>query len=248
MLSAKNIHKSFGSTEILKGVDLNIEPGQITVLVGPSGSGKTTLLRALSMIDYPTSGSLAIDGTTYNFPLPKDESGEDVLITPPWPKMTVVFQQLFLWPHMTLRENILMPALNLHPREQIEKELDELIELFQMGHFIDNYPNEASLGQKQRIAIARAILLHPSYLFMDEITSALDVRQVAKILELLPVLKKRGIGILIITHLINFAKRAADQIIFMDQGKILEAGSPKILDQPKTDALKDFLSMVEAAS
>ena len=164
MITTKNITKKFGEATVLDKVSVNIKPGKITTLIGPSGSGKTTLLRAISLIDVPNSGDITIDGTKYDFPL-SDE------LMPPWPKLSVVFQQLFLWPHLTLRQNILLPL-----GEQTDQEyLKKLIGLFGMTDFIDHYPNQASVGQKQRAAFARALILKPKYLFLDEITSALDV-------------------------------------------------------------------------
>ncbi len=242
MLHATNIHKAFGENKVLKGIDIEIKPGTITCLVGPSGTGKTTLLRALSVLDLPDQGTVTIDGESHSFPLKEGE-----VITPPYPQLTVVFQSLFLWPHLTLRENIMLPAGNI-ARDDIHADLDELITFFEMEHFIDNYPNQASLGQRQRVALARALMLNPKYILMDEITSSLDVEQIHKILTKLEMLKEKGIGIFLITHLLNFAKRAADNICFIDDGKIIESGPPSILQKPKTDRLKQFVSVVEAAS
>lgn len=244
MLSARNIHKSFGDNQILSGIDLDISPGTITCVIGPSGTGKTTLLRALALLDYADQGSVAIDDIIYKFsngtcspPITRESQ--------PWPAVTTVFQSLFLWPHLTLRENILLPARNCNPKA--ETDIEGLINFFEMGHFIDSYPNEASIGQRQRVALARALILNPRYLFLDEITSALDIEQTAKILTKLTQLKDRNIGTFLITHHIGFAKKAADQILFMSDGTVAEHGSASILDNPQTDRLQKFLSMVEIA-
>jgi ABC-type polar amino acid transport system ATPase subunit len=241
MITAKNIHKSFGDKKILNGVDMTIEPGKITCLIGPSGSGKTTLLRSMALLEPADSGQIWLDDIRYDFPL------DGPIRISPWPKMTVVFQSLFLWPHMTLRENITLPAkraghANVHER------LDELVKFFEMEAFIDSYPNEASRGQQQRVALARALMLKPRYILLDEITSALDVEQVAKVLEKLQLLRDQGIGIFIITHLLGFARRASDHILFLNDGKIEESGPPSILANPQSDRLRHFVATIEAAS
>ena len=238
MLIGKKITKKYHGTEILKGVDVEIEPGKITSLIGPSGGGKTTLLRVLLMLDLPESGSITLDGEKYNFPLKINN------ITPPWPRVSVVFQQLFLWPHLTLRENILLPL-----RGSVDKKhITELIEILQMKEFIDRYPNQVSLGQRQRVALARALALNPEYLLLDEITSALDIEQVNIILNHLQTLRNKGVGILIVTHLLNFAQRASDNIIFLDEGKVIETGGKEILEKPKHERIKKFLSIIKAAT
>ncbi len=238
MLTATDIHKSFGDKQVLNGVDVQIAPGQIACVIGPSGTGKTTLLRALALLDFPDRGKVAVEDDTYNFPLAPDQA-----IKSPWPRLTAVFQSLFLWPHLTLRENIMLPARNCN--SNAEKDIEGLIRLFEMGDFIDNYPNEASLGQRQRVALARALILNPLYILMDEITSALDVEQTARILKKLTHLKERGIGVMLITHHLGFARNAADQVLFMDAGRVVEQGGPDVLKNPQTPRLRQFLSLVE---
>ena len=242
MIQGKNIRKAYAGRDILKGVDLKVEQGKITCLIGPSGGGKTTLLRTLAMLEAPDQGSISIENKTYDFPMAAGQG-----FTPPWPEMTVVFQSLFLWPHLTLRENIILPAKQ-RGLTHIDAYLDELIKFFEMEAFIDRYPNEASRGQQQRVALARALMLKPKYILLDEITSALDVEQVAKVLEKLQGLRDQGIGIFIITHLLGFARRASDQILFLNGGVIEEAGGPEILEHPKTERLKNFVQLIEAAS
>jgi ABC-type polar amino acid transport system ATPase subunit len=241
MLSGSGICKSFGSKKILHDVNIAIEPGQITCVIGPSGTGKTTLLRALTLLDCPDKGHISVDGISYDFPI---VSG--IKIQPPWPKVTAVFQSLFLWPHLTLRENIMLPARNCNA--QAEKDIQGLINLLEMENFIDYYPNESSVGQRQRVALARALILNPRYILMDEITSALDIEQTARILTKLTHLKERGIGVFLITHHIGFAKQAADHVVFMSEGTVTEQGGPDILSAPKTARLQKFLSLAEIAA
>ena len=242
MLEAKNISKNYGDTKVLKDVSLSIERGKICALIGPSGTGKTTLLKILAFLEQPDFGSVALDGVTYNYPLLKSKNS-----TLPWPKVTVVFQQLFLWPHLTLLQNITLP-LSSRGLDDNPPRLKEMLELFDMDHFVYRYPNEASLGQRQRTALVRALLLEPEYLLLDEITSSLDIEQTAIILSQLKKLSGEGIGILTITHLLQFAHDAADKIVFMAGGEILEEGDPSILLQPKHERLGQFLSVLKAVS
>lgn len=243
MLTARNLSFAYddGKT-VFNNVDLDIDLGGITVLIGPSGTGKTTLLRCLALLDPPCSGEIAVDEQRFSFPIPAGGHAPA-----PWPHLTAVFQQLFLWPHLTLRENILLPV-RLNGLEDGHEELDKLIEAFDMGAFIERYPNEASLGQRQRVALARALMLKPHYLLLDEITSALDVEQIAKILGYLKTLRGQNIGIFLITHLLGFARHAADQVLFMEGGTIAERGTPDILKNPQTERLFQFLSVIAAAS
>lgn len=241
MLETRNLCFSYGDKPILKNVSLQVPQGGITVLIGPSGTGKTTLLRCMALLEPPQTGSILIDDDVFQFPLTGAQ------ISPPWPKLTAVFQQLFLWPHLTLRENILLPVRR-RAGGNMHGELDAMIEAFDMGGFIDNYPNEASLGQRQRVALARALMLQPKYLLLDEITSALDVEQIAKILSYLQNLRGKDIGIFIITHLLGFARHAADNVVFMAGGEVVESGTPDILKNPQSERLFQFLSVIAAAS
>lgn len=242
MLSAKNIKKSFKGKEVLHGVDIEVHAGRVSVLIGPSGSGKTTLVRALALLDLPNEGHIAFDGHTYQFPLQKGKAVE-----PPWPIVTVVFQQYFLWPHLTLRENIVLPLAN---RSNTHHSVEELIQNFSMQDFIDRYPNEVSLGQRQRAALARAFALEPKYILLDEITSALDVEQTGVVVRHLLTLRNRGIGILVVTHLLEFARQLVarnegDQVNLLVEGRILGSGGSEFFDNPGSARAQRFLSSID---
>ena len=237
MLAGKNIIKKYQGQEVLKGIDVIIEPGKITSLIGPSGAGKTTLLRVLSMLDHPDSGSIVLDGQNYIFP-----NNKEIKV---WPKISVVFQQLFLWPHLTLRQNILLPLKG----NVDKKHIDELIDVLQMKEFIDRYPNQASIGQRQRAALARALALKPEYLLLDEITSALDVEQSRIILSDLVGLKKKGVGIFMVAHDIDFAISNADNVCFIENGKIVKQGKPyEFLLETENKRIRNFIDSASLGS
>jgi polar amino acid transport system ATP-binding protein len=243
MLKGTALTKRFGRETVLHGIDMAVQPGTITAIIGPSGGGKSTLLRALSLLEPPDSGTVEMDGQTYNFPA-KRARGD---LPSPWPRIGVVFQQLFLWPHLTLRDNIMLP-LRLRGRSADGRRVKQLLDTFDLSAAADRYPNETSLGQRQRAALIRALALDPSYLLLDEITSALDVEHVVRVIEELRQARVRGMGILAVTHLIGFARSSADHVIFMEAGKIVEANGADILTNPSTTRLKRFLSLVQTAA
>lgn len=243
MLIAQHIIKKYHGEEILKGVDIQVEPGTITSLIGPSGSGKTTLLRVLSLLDTPQSGTIILDDKKYVFPMDKKN------IIPPWPNVSVVFQQLFIWPHLSLRKNIELPLkINGTLKDNLNY-LEALYKMFGMKEFIDRFPNEASIGQRQRTALLRALALKPKYLLLDEITSSLDVEQSAIILSHLSEIKKMGVGIIMVAHDINFAMSNADNVCFIEDGRIIKQGKPyEFLLESKNQRISNFINSASLAS
>ena len=239
MISCKNITKEYGDSTILKGIDVGIEQGKITVLIGPSGSGKTTLLKSLSLIENPTSGAVSIDGDSFQFPNKKEKIRTQFSYEGKQ-KVGVVFQNLDLIPHWTNRQNILKP-IGEEISESKRRELQSLLRLFKMESFIDKLPHPCSRGEQQRVAFVRAVMLDPQYLFLDEITSALDPELIATLFKYLIDLKNKGVGILIITHFLLFAQNVADRIIFISEGKVIEQGTKDIMSSPGTKKLQDFL-------
>jgi len=237
MLCAANISKTIGTNQLLSDISLQIRPGKATAVLGPNGAGKSTLLRALGFVDPPTDGELRLDDQVYRFGPTKTE-----LVPTPWPRVTIVFQQLFLWPHLTLRENILLP---LRKRGDSASGLAGLAREFDMERILDRHPNEVSGGERQRAAIIRAVLLRPSYLLLDEATASLDIEHSQKAFELLLRLKEEGVGIGFVTHLLGFAQRIADDVVFLDRGRLVEAGPPEILLRPTTERMQRFVSLLE---
>ncbi|GHU78442.1 arginine transport ATP-binding protein ArtM [Bacteroidia bacterium] len=248
MLKVSNINVELGNdgvkNNILSNISFELEKGTITILIGPSGSGKSTLLKSISMLISPSSGSIAIDKDEYVFPRDsKDKIRKQFMKDSERPKVGIVFQDLHLLPHWTNYENIIYPLKNIS--EEQKAKLDYFVKLFDMKHFIHHYPNESSRGEEQRVALVRALMMNPEYLLLDEITSALDPEQTVNVLKYCDTIKGMGTSILIITHYIPFAKKAADQVIFLDKGMIAEKGTNQILTDPQSDRLKDFINSLQ---
>jgi ABC-type polar amino acid transport system ATPase subunit len=216
MLRCKDLNKSFGTSKILIDVNIEVIPSQVTVLTGPNGSGKTTLIRALSLLDQPDSGTVELDNKIYRFDLNGKPNNEI-----PYPQITIVFQQLFLWPHLSNRQNITLAFEKLGDEEN--RRVAKLVDALEMHNFIDKYPNQSSLGQKQRIALARAIVLEPRYILLDEITSALDSHNADIVIKILKEQKECGTGILLVTHDLGFARKIGDHFFRMENGVIKQS-------------------------
>jgi ABC-type polar amino acid transport system ATPase subunit len=241
MLSAQQISKSYDGLDVFGNISIDVKPGAATVLIGPSGSGKSTLLKCLAFLDEPDSGAIQFENNNYEFPTNK--------VQPPWPEVTVVFQQHFLWPHLTLEENITLPLLNHHSKDGINSIIDRLISTFKMQDFVKRYPNEVSVGQRQRAAIVRALALKPRYILLDEVTSSLDVEQVKNLLDHLMIMLSEGIGILIITHHLGFARAILDlssnsTIALLDKGEIVARGGLSLMTDGTSARFSDFIQQM----
>ena len=237
MIAVKNLQKSFGGLKVLDGIDLEVEQGDVIVLVGPSGCGKSTFLRCLTHLEEPTGGQIFLDGKEV-----KDRDIDQVRS-----KMGMVFQHFNLFPHMTVKKNITLAPVLLKKKTQAEadKQAMELLERIGLADKADEYPNMLSGGQKQRIAIVRALAMDPEVLLFDEPTSALDPEMVGEVLELMKVLAKNGMTMVVVTHEMVCAKEVASSVIFIDKGKIQEDKPPQeFFANPENPRLRDFLSKV----
>lgn len=221
MITIKNLCKSFDSVEVLKDINLKIDKGQITVILGPSGSGKSTLLRCMNLLEVPTSGEVIFEGDNL---VDKKTNIDSVR-----QKIGMVFQNFNLFPHKTIVENITLAPVKLKKmnKEEANKKAKYLLERVGLLDKKDSYPSQLSGGQKQRVAIARALALQPDMMLFDEPTSALDPEMVKEVLDVIKELAKDGMTMVIVTHEMGFAKEIADRVIFMDEGVILEDGSPE---------------------
>lgn len=239
MITVKNLHKSFGQLHILKGIDLEIKKGEVVVVIGPSGSGKSTFLRCLNLLEQPSDGEITFEGESITNKRHNMNKTRE--------KMGMVFQQFNLFPHKTVLNNITMAPMRVKKIEK-SKAVATAIELLRTVGLEDKrdaYPSQLSGGQKQRIAIARALAMEPHVMLFDEPTSALDPEMVGEVLDVMKKLAERGMTMVIVTHEMGFAREVGDRIIFMDQGIIMEQGTPQqVFGAPQHQRTKDFLSKV----
>ena len=237
VIHVEGLKKSFGETEVLKNINIDIKKGEVVVILGPSGCGKSTFLRCLNLLETPTDGKIFLDETEITSPKTNiDEQRR---------KMMMVFQHFNLFPHLTILENLTIAPTKLKgvTKEQAEKKGRELLKRVGLSEKADAYPNQLSGGQKQRVAICRALAMEPEVILFDEPTSALDPEMVGEVLDVMKELAETGITMVCVTHEMGFAREVASRIIFIDNGVIAEDSSPnEIFSNPKNERLKEFLS------
>jgi len=244
MISINGLHKQFGDLEVLKGIDLQVNKGEVIVVIGPSGSGKTTLLRCLNILEVPTSGSITIDDQTTDFSETVPRKNIDSFRR----KSAMVFQHYNLFPHMTVIQNVMEGPMIVQKvsKDEARKKAQQLLDKVGLGDKLDYYPHQLSGGQQQRVGIARALALEPKVMLFDEPTSALDPELVGEVLQVMKALAGEGITMVVVTHEMRFAKDVADEIIFMDQGKIIERSKPiEMFTNPKEERTKQFLNLLQ---
>ena len=239
MIRASNIHKFFGELHVLKGINMNVEKGDVLVIIGPSGSGKSTLLRCLNLLHEPDEGSIFIDGVKVNSPE----------IRPEWVREQVgmVFQSFNLFTHLTALRNITLALRKVKKAdaETANKRGRELLDRVGLLDKVDAYPAQLSGGQQQRVAIARALATDPKAVLFDEPTSALDPEYIKEVLDVMTKLAEEGMTMVVVTHEMGFAKSVGSRVLFMDQGKVLEEGTPEeVFDSPKHERTRSFIGKV----
>lgn len=249
MIKLENVYKSFGSLQVLKNINLEVNKGEVVCVIGPSGSGKSTMLRSLNHLERITSGKIYIDGELTD----ERVEGQDHLkvsqkkVSEICTKLGMVFQRFNLFPHMTVLQNIMEAPMIVKkvPAEEAEKTAIELLKKVGLEDKKDEYPSRLSGGQQQRVAIARALAMKPEIMLFDEPTSALDPELVGEVLEVMKELAREGMTMLVVTHEMGFAREVANRVIFMDKGEIIEEGTPKeIFSNPKQERTRSFLQKI----
>ena len=238
MIKLENVHKSFGKNEVLKGINLHIEQGQVVVIIGPSGSGKSTVLRTMNYLEEPTSGKVIVDGMDLSDKKKLNDGRAEV---------GMVFQNFNLFPHMTVMENLTLAQTKVRKTsmEEAKKIGQALLDRVGLADKANAYPDSLSGGQKQRVAIARALAMKPKVMLFDEPTSALDPEMVSEVLDVMKSLAEEGMTMVIVTHEMGFAKKVADRVLFVDGGLILEDNTPeRVFDAPTNERTKSFLDKI----
>ncbi|GAA3566109.1 amino acid ABC transporter ATP-binding protein [Nonomuraea rosea] len=238
-IELRDLHKYFGSNEVLKGIDLTVEPGQVVCVIGPSGSGKSTLLRCVNLLEEPTKGKVFVKGAELTHP--------DVDIDAARRHIGMVFQQFNLFPHMTALQNVMIAQQRVLKRGKREAEIvaRENLDKVGVGEKCDSLPGQLSGGQQQRVAIARALAMNPELMLFDEPTSALDPELVGDVLTVMRKLAEEGMTMLVVTHEMGFAREVADRVVFMDGGVIVEDGVPaQVIGEPQQERTRTFLHRV----
>lgn len=239
MLELKNLHKSFGKLEVLKGIDLEIDKGDIVVIIGPSGSGKSTVLRCMNLLEEPTSGDIIFEGESIVKNIKNIDKTRE--------RIGMVFQNFNLFPNKSIIDNITLAPIKVRglSKEEATKKAEELLTRVGLIDKSSAFPSQLSGGQQQRIAIARALAMEPDMMLFDEPTSALDPEMVKEVLDVIKELAKDGMTMAIVTHEMGFAKEVADRVIFVDGGVIVEDGTPdEVFNNPKSDRAKDFFNKI----
>jgi polar amino acid transport system ATP-binding protein len=247
LVRARNVHKSFHHVEVLKGIDLDVKAGEVVVILGPSGSGKSTFLRCINRLETIDKGSIFVDGEQIGYQLRNDKLQplSNRAIAAQRSKIGMVFQQFNLYPHMTVLQNVIEAPIGVHGRNRDEAiaEARELLAKVGMSHKVNAYPRQLSGGQQQRVAIARALAIRPTLMLFDEPTSALDPELVGEVLTTMRSLADQGLTMIVVTHEIGFAREAADRVVFMDGGRVVEEGPPEaVLENPQHPRTRSFLS------
>lgn len=239
MINIKNLHKTFGKNEVLKGIDLEVKTGEVVVIIGPSGSGKSTFLRCLNLLEQPNEGIIEFEG--------KNLLSKEVNIDQLRQKMGMVFQNFNLFPHKSVLENLTISPIKVKKEapEKAKEKAFELLEQVGLKEKAESYPAKLSGGQQQRVAIARALAMDPDVMLFDEPTSALDPEMVGEVLSVMKALAEKGMTMVVVTHEMGFAREVADRVIFMDAGIIQEEGTPEeVFGHPTNPRTQDFLRKV----
>ena len=235
----KDLHKSYGDLEVLRGIDIDVHRGEVVVVLGPSGSGKSTMLRCVNLLEKPTSGQIIFEGA--------DITAKGVDINGVRAKLGMVFQQFNLFPHLSVKKNVMIAQQKVLKRSKEEAEQIAVQELEKvgLGDRVDFMPSQLSGGQQQRVAIARALAMNPHVMLFDEATSALDPELVRDVLAVMRDIARGGMTMIVVTHEMKFARDVADRVIFMDGGVVVEQGTPaEVFDHPKSERTREFLGHI----